>query len=92
MDIMGYINTGQKGPPILVSSRTFTPDPSKPPSSYGQGINASIIPNFGVSSVMGISQNSNFRTNLGVLIIMGMGAGYMPDITINPEIYDKSKS
>lgn len=90
MDIMDYINTGTQGPPILVSSRTFTPDPERPPGTYGQGIPASVIPNFGTSYVTGISQNSNYRTNLGVFTIMGMGYGYMPDITINAEIYDSS--
>ncbi len=90
MDIMDYINTGYQGPPILVTSRTYTPDPSRPPGSYGQGINSSIIPNFGTSYVTGIAQNSNYRTNLGVFTIMGMGYGYIPDITIKAEIYDSS--
>lgn len=92
MDIMDYINNGTQGLPILVSSRTFTPDPVRPPGSYGQGISASVIPNFGTSYVTGIAQNSNYRTNLGVFTIMGMGYGYMPDITINAEIYDSSNN
>lgn len=92
MDIWDYINNGTQGPPILVSSRTFTPDPSKPPGTYGQGIGASVIPNFGTSYATGIAQNSNYRTNVGVFTIMGMGYGYMPDITINAEIYDSSNN
>lgn len=87
MSLEDYIGTGAEGPDILVTSRTYNDQGSK--GTYGQTINGTVFPNLYKASMTGIANNSRYRTNLGVVNLMGL-FGVFTKTTYKARVYNAS--
>ena len=87
MSLTDYITTGVEGPNFLVTSRTYNDQGAA--GTYGQTINGTVFPNVYKASVTGIANNSRYRTNVGVVNLMGL-YGFVTNTMVKAKVYNAS--